>query len=236
MLPAVAALTAPWPVRRHRGRHPPRGRNVPVRFGPSRHRGFRCPCLHGHLPAPGSLRGTTASADSPPGCPVGASPGKGALLPGTTAAFTSATGPGASLCCASSPHRGRPSMRFLFVGPPVSASLPPAARLPSRRWLRVVVLSRFHVRSSYGGLAPRLQRAHAGRTQRNAGYLRPARVFLFTHCFLPGAQAPDFKRSAPHSYGHPLHFSLGLFPLNGHTGHPMAGTEQGGGGYETMRV
>jgi len=36
-------------------------------------------------------------------------------------------------------------MRFLFVGPPVSASLPPPARLPSRSWLHVVVLSHFHV-------------------------------------------------------------------------------------------
>jgi hypothetical protein len=42
-------------------------------------------------------------------------------------------------------------MRFLSVGPPVSSSLPPAAQLPSRRWLRVIVLSRFHVRSSYPG-------------------------------------------------------------------------------------
>ncbi len=36
-------------------------------------------------------------------------------------------------------------MRFLFVGPPVSSSLPPASRLPFQRWLRVVVLSHFHV-------------------------------------------------------------------------------------------
>ena len=174
MLSVVAALTASWPFRRHRLRHPPRGRNVPVRFGPSRHRVFRCLRLFGHFPAPGSLHGITASADSPPGCPVGVSPGKSALLPGTTAAFTSATGPVASLCCASSPHRGRPCMQFLFVGPPVSSSLPSPARLPSQSWLRVIVLSRFHVRSSYRGLAPRLQRAHAGRTQRVAPYSQPA--------------------------------------------------------------
>ena len=60
-------------------------------------------------------------------------------------------------------------MRFLSVGPPVSSSLPPAVQLPSRRWLRVVVLSRFHVRSSYRGLAPHLQRAHAGRAPLHAG-------------------------------------------------------------------
>ena len=145
-------------------RHPPRGRNVPVRFGPSRQRVFRCSCLDGHLSAPGSLRGTTASADSPPGCPVGVSPGKNALLPDTTAAFTSATGPAISWCCARSSHRSRPSMRFLFVGPPVSSSLPPPVRLPSRSWLQVVVISCFHERSSYRRLSLHLQRAHAGRT------------------------------------------------------------------------
>jgi hypothetical protein len=37
-------------------------------------------------------------------------------------------------------------MRFLFIGPPVSSSLPPAGRLPFQRWLQVVVLSHFHVR------------------------------------------------------------------------------------------
>jgi len=55
-----------------------------------------------HQP-PARCSGTMASADSPSGCPVGVSPGKSALLPGTTAAFlaggesasggTSATGP-----------------------------------------------------------------------------------------------------------------------------------------------
>jgi hypothetical protein len=37
------------------------------------------------------------------------------------------------------------TMRFLFIGPPVSSSLPPAGRLLFQRWLRVVVLSHFHV-------------------------------------------------------------------------------------------
>lgn len=55
-------------------------------------------------------------------------------------------------------------MRFLFIGPPVSSSLPPHGRLPSRSWLRVVVESRFHDRCSYKRLAPSKQRAHAGRT------------------------------------------------------------------------
>ena len=62
------------------------------------------------------------------------------------------------------------AMRFLFIGPPVSASLPPAARLPLRRWLHVVVLSCFHERSSYRRLSLHLQRAHAGRTQSAEDY------------------------------------------------------------------
>jgi hypothetical protein len=92
---------------------------------------------------------------------------------------------------AGSSRRARPSMRFLSVGPPclradthrqaVSPSLPPAASLPSRRWPRVVGLSCCHVRSSYKGLAPHLQRAHAGRTQTPATLRRfrcapPARL------------------------------------------------------------
>lgn len=70
----------------------------------------------------------------------------------------------ASLCCASSPHRVGLTMRFLSIGPPVSPSLPPPGRLPFRSWLRVVVGSCLHGRSSYRGLTPLLQRAHAGRT------------------------------------------------------------------------
>ena len=74
-------------------RCPLRGQSVPDWFGPSRHRVFRSLRLYGPLSAPGSLPGTMASADSLPGCPGRASPGKSALLLGTTAAFTSATGP-----------------------------------------------------------------------------------------------------------------------------------------------
>ena len=51
---------------------------------------------------------TMASADFPRHFLLGISPGKNALLPSATAAFTSATEPAALLCCASSPRRGRP--------------------------------------------------------------------------------------------------------------------------------
>ena len=68
-------------VRPRVSRHPSHGRNVPVRFGPSRD--------GAGSPHPGTM----ASADSPPSCPGGVSPGKNALLPGTAAAFTSATEP-----------------------------------------------------------------------------------------------------------------------------------------------
>jgi hypothetical protein len=61
--------------------------------------------------------------------------------------------------------------------PPVSVATPlrsvaavegspsPFGRL--RSWLRVVVVSCYHERSSYRGLSPHLQRAHAGRTPEN---------------------------------------------------------------------
>ena len=79
-----------------------------------------------------------------------------------------------SLCCAySSLHVGL-LMRFLFVGPPVSSSLPSPDWLPCRSWLRVVGLSCFHAGSSYSGLAPHLQRAHDGRTPRRGAYSVPA--------------------------------------------------------------
>jgi hypothetical protein len=78
-----------------------------------------------------------------------------------------------SRCCARSSYRARPSMRFLFVGPPIFSSLPPHGRLPSRSWLRVVVTSCCHDRSSHKGLAPSKQRAHAGRTHRLAPYFGP---------------------------------------------------------------
>ena len=86
-----------------------------------------------------SLRGTMASADFPGHFLPGISPDKSALLPRTTAAFTSVTEPTgfAVLCQLATPRR--PSMRFLSVGPPVSPSLPPHGRLPFRSWLQVVV-------------------------------------------------------------------------------------------------
>ncbi len=74
----------------------------------------------------------------------------------------------ASLCCASSSRRARPSMRFLSVSPLVSASLPSPGRLPFRSWPRVAGLSCHHAGSSYRGLAPHLHRAHDGRTQEHA--------------------------------------------------------------------
>ena len=87
------AHQSPSPFGCHRRRCPLRGRVLTRQFGPSRHRVFRCSCLYGRLSAPGSLRGNTTSADFPSGCPVGVSPGKSALLPGATAAFTSAREP-----------------------------------------------------------------------------------------------------------------------------------------------
>lgn len=59
-----------------------------------------------------------------------------------------------SLCGASSSGRARPSMRFLSVSPPVSASLPSPGRLPARSWPRVVGLSRFHAVPPTGDLHP----------------------------------------------------------------------------------
>jgi len=66
---------------------------------------------------------------------------------------------------ASSPYCVGVNMWFLSIGRPISNSLPPPGRLPFRSWLQVVVTSCFHDRSSYRGLSPHLQRAHAGSTK-----------------------------------------------------------------------
>ena len=88
---------------------------------------------------PARYPASMASADFPGHFLPGISPDKSVLLPGTAAAFTSASEPlgFAVLCQLATPRR--PSMRFLSVGPPVSHSLPPHGRLPFRSWLLVVV-------------------------------------------------------------------------------------------------
>ena len=60
--------------------------------------------------------------------------------------------PSTSLCCASSSHRVGLAMRFLFIGPPVSSSLPPPGWLPFRGWLQVIV--HLHIGSPTGDLRP----------------------------------------------------------------------------------
>lgn len=139
------AYRSPRPYGCHRFRYPFRGRMPADQFSPSRHRVFRYLRLHGRFLAPGSLRGTTTSADFPRHFLLGISPGKSALRPGTTAAFTSATEPmGFAVLCQLARRVGL-GMRFLFVSLPASSSLPSPGRLPFRSWLQVVVLSRFHV-------------------------------------------------------------------------------------------
>ena len=110
-------------------------------FSPSWARGFRCSCLSGRFPAPGSRLTTMASADFPRHFLRGISPGKNALRPGTTVAFTSTSKPvDFAVWCQLIPRVGL-AMRFLFIGLSVSPSLPPPGRLPSRSWLQVVVSS-----------------------------------------------------------------------------------------------
>jgi hypothetical protein len=81
--PRLLALSGPMSSARLRALH---------RFGPSRHQGFRFLRLSGSA-TPGLLFATTTSADFPRHFLHGISPGKNALLHGTTAAFTSTTKP-----------------------------------------------------------------------------------------------------------------------------------------------
>ena len=109
-------------------------------------------------------------------CPHGACPGKSALLPGTIAAFTSVAGPAILLCCANSSRHRRPCYAVLV-------HRPAGFRHPSSR--RSVTLPALASRGRYHmfmcgpsdrGLAPHLQRAHAGRTQGTAPLPRDPRA------------------------------------------------------------
>jgi hypothetical protein len=84
---------------------------------------------------------TMASADFCPDRSRQISPGKNAMLPCATAAFTSTGKPDdfAVLCQLVVPYR--PSMRFLSIGSQVSPSLPSPGRLPFPSWLQMVVSS-----------------------------------------------------------------------------------------------
>ena len=84
---------------------------------------------------------TMASADSCPDRSRQVSPGKSAMLPCATTAFTSTGKPDdfAVLCQLVVPYR--PSMRFLSIGSQVSPSLPSHGRSPFRSWLQMVVSS-----------------------------------------------------------------------------------------------
>ena len=97
------------------------------------------------LTCAGALRlvapATMASADFCPDRSRQISPGKNAMLPRATAAFTSTGKPDdfAVLCQLVVPCR--PSMRFLFIGSQVSPSLPSPSRLPFPSWLQMIVSS-----------------------------------------------------------------------------------------------
>ena len=156
-------------------------RSCPVRpFAPSAFTDFHATMASAdspvRLPDPGPPQVRTRwlplrFAPLPPcGWPVSAAP----RLPARPPHLPPRLNRPASQCGARSPHRGRPSMRFLSVGLPVSSSLPPPGQLPSRSWLRVVGLSCCHVRSSYRRLSLHLQRAHAGRTPTAGGDGKPA--------------------------------------------------------------
>ena len=140
-LPAASPRTLPcfppWRAEALPGRlacervaSPPQGRGMLHRFSPSWLRDFRFLRFHGHLSAPGSGSTTMASADSCPALTGQVSPGKDAVLPRTTAAFTSGTQPnGFAVWCQLAGSR-RPSMRFLFIGSRILPSLLSAERSP----------------------------------------------------------------------------------------------------------
>lgn len=112
---------------------------------------------------------TMASADFSSARAGEISPGKGTMLPCTTAAFTSTGKPDdfAVLCQLVVPCR--PSMRFLFIGSQVSPRLPSHGWSPFRSLASGSSFFTFMFWYFYRGLEPHLHRAHAGFTQGAAG-------------------------------------------------------------------
>ena len=163
MLPIRVLQTLHSPIRGHRGGLRPGGRVSAHRFSPSRHRVT-------------PMRGTMASADFPGHFLPGISPDKNVLLPGTTAAFTSAIGPwGFAVLCQLTHRVG------LVCGFYPSAHRFPLSFLPPLGYPRGVGFTwwffhAFTCWSSHRGRAPRLHQAHAGRTQPNGTRLRVSRA------------------------------------------------------------
>ena len=149
-------------------RRPARGRIVPHRFGPSPQLSPPYPlahAMHGRLLMARWMRLLWPRLTSLPIAPVGPPRVRASCFPTQPPHLPPRANQVTSLCCASSSLRVGLDMRFLFIGSSVSPSLPSHGRLPFRSWLQMVVFSCFHVWFSYRGLAPRLQRAHAGHTQ-----------------------------------------------------------------------
>jgi len=162
----IGTYRSPRPVGCHRFRYPLRGRMPADQFSPSRHiESSGVFVVPGEDSPPARWFATMASADFPRHFLRGISPGKNALLPCATAAFTSTAKPeDFAVWCQLVPPC-RPSMRFLSISSQVSPSLPPPGRLPFQSWLQVVVVALLYdAWFSNRGLSPRLQRAHAGRT------------------------------------------------------------------------
>ena len=111
-------------------------------FSPSWARVFRCSCLHGRsfsprLVAPLLWPLLTSRGISSAGSPQVRTRCVPAQPPHLPPRLNRRT----SLCGASSSHRVGLGRWFLFIGLPVSPSLPPPGRSPFRSWLQVVVSS-----------------------------------------------------------------------------------------------
>ena len=134
MLPCVAALVAPSP-------------SLASTVAASSTRSERSCSVRPFAPSAFTdFHATMASADSPLRLPGAGSPQiRTRCFPARPPPLPPRLNP--RLRCVVPLHRIVAGLdrRFLFVGPPVSSSLPATAWLPSRCWLRVVVVSRFHV-------------------------------------------------------------------------------------------
>jgi hypothetical protein len=141
MLPSAKALMGCGPTGLSTGHVPGRVREFLFGLALHIHQDFRSLRCNGTDGSPGLLKATMASADFPRAEAKGISPGKNALLPCATAAFTSTAKPvDFAVWCQLIPPC-RPFMRFLFIGSQVSPSLPPPGWLPFQSWLQVVVVA-----------------------------------------------------------------------------------------------
>ena len=146
MLPIQVLQVIHSPIRGHRGYLRLGGRVPADRFSPSRESRFPVSSFQRAIPHPRLAVSLLRRLLTSQGISALGSPQiRACCFPARPPHLPPWLNQRASLCCASSPRHVGLLCGFCSSAHQFPASLPPRARLPSRSWLHVVVLSRFHM-------------------------------------------------------------------------------------------